>query len=150
MGVPHSVPAWHGLLVFVFFLATFCFSCFESTLPLIVGKNFGLYPTEHANGASTVFSFIFVYCGLIGAFVQGGLTGRLVKKLGEPKLIAISLIFTGISLAFIPFIKGSSDLSWRVVFSHNGMSWLALLGVLALLSIGSSLTRPPLLESYRA
>src|SRR5512133_948947 len=31
-----------GLLVMVFFLATFCFSCFESTLPLLVSDNFGL------------------------------------------------------------------------------------------------------------
>src|SRR5438552_2608439 len=31
-----------GLLVIVFFPATFCFSCFESTLPLIVGDNFHL------------------------------------------------------------------------------------------------------------
>src|SRR6267143_6746813 len=31
-----------GLLVVVFFLATFCFSCFESTLPLVVGDNFHL------------------------------------------------------------------------------------------------------------
>src|SRR5512140_934252 len=31
-----------GLLVIVFFLATFCFSCFESTLPLIVSDNFHL------------------------------------------------------------------------------------------------------------
>ena len=31
-----------GLLVIVFFLATFCFSCFESTLPLVVSDNFHL------------------------------------------------------------------------------------------------------------
>ena len=31
-----------GLLVLIFFLATFAFSCFESTLPLLVSDNFNL------------------------------------------------------------------------------------------------------------
>src|SRR3954471_21239109 len=95
-----------GLLVIIFFFATFCFSCFESTLPLLVGDNFHLDFTNNETSATTV-GYLFVYCGLIGAFVQGGATGRLVKKMGEPKLIAVSLILTGISLAMLPFIKGN-------------------------------------------
>jgi DHA1 family tetracycline resistance protein-like MFS transporter len=132
-----------GLLVIVFFLATFCFSCFESTLPLIVGNNFNLDLTSNRGVASTV-SYLFVYCGLIGAFVQGGLTGRLVKKMGEPKLIVVSLILTGISLGMLPFIKGNTHLSWGILTHRDGLPWAALLGALAILSIGSSLTRPPL------
>jgi len=128
-----------GLLVVVFFLATFCFSCFESTLPLIVGDNFHL----DLSSASTI-AYLFVYCGLIGALVQGGAIGRLVRKLGEPRLIASSLVLTGISLAMIPFIKGNVQLSWKVLGSHEGLPWIMLLLALALLSIGSSLTRPPL------
>jgi predicted MFS family arabinose efflux permease len=132
-----------GLLVVVFFLATFCFSCFESTLPLIVGDNFHLEFSNTERSASTI-AYLFVYCGLIGAFVQGGAIGRMVKKMGEPKLIAFSLILTGISLGLIPFIKGNVKLTWGVLFHHEGVPWLCLLGALALLSVGSSLTRPPL------
>jgi MFS family permease len=132
-----------GLLVVVFFLATFCFSCFESTLPLLVSENFHIDIQQDETSASTV-AYLFVYCGLIGALVQGGAIGRLVKKLGEPKLIALSLVFTAASLAMLPFISGTADLSWRVLFHAEGRSWVALLGALALLSIGSSLTRPPL------
>src|SRR5437867_3123055 len=132
-----------GLLVIVFFLATFCFSCFESTLPLVVGNNFHLDFRNNATSASTI-AYLFVYCGLIGALVQGGATGQLVKKMGEPKLISVSLVLTGISLGMIPFIKGSAHLSWRVLFQPDGRPWLLLLLALALLSIGSSLTRPPL------
>lgn len=132
-----------GLLVIVFFLATFCFSCFESTLPLLVGDNFHLDFRTNETSASTV-AYLFVYCGLIGAFVQGGAIGRLVRKLGEPKLIAVSLILTGISLGLLPFIKGNAALSWKVLVQPDGLPWLALLGALALLAIGSSLTRPPL------
>jgi multidrug resistance protein len=132
-----------GLLVVVFFLATFCFSCFESTLPLIVSDNFHLNIQRDETSASTV-AYLFVFCGLIGATVQGGAIGRMVKKFGEPKLIGISLVLTGISLALLPFISGSAELSWGVLLRPEGRSWLAMLGGLALLSVGSSLTRPPL------
>jgi MFS family permease len=132
-----------GLLVIVFFLATFCFSCFESTLPLLVSDNFHIDIQRDETSASTV-AYLFVFCGLIGALVQGGAIGQLVKKLGEPKLIALSLVLTAISLALLPFISGTADLSWGVLFRAEGRSWLAMLGALSLLSVGSSLTRPPL------
>ncbi len=132
-----------GLLVIVFFLATFCFSCFESTLPLVVSDNFHLNIQSDATSASTV-AYLFVFCGLIGALVQGGAIGRLVKRFGEPRLIVLSLVLTAASLAVLPFITGSAELSWSVLFRAEGRSWLAMLGALALLSVGTSLTRPPL------
>lgn len=132
-----------GFLVIVFFLATFCFSCFESTLALLVGANFHLDYKRDATSASTI-GYLFVYCGLIGALVQGGAIGRLVKKLGEPKLIALSLVLTAASFAWIPFLKGASHLTWRVLLQPEGLPWVWLLLALALLSVGTSLTRPPL------
>jgi MFS transporter, DHA1 family, tetracycline resistance protein len=132
-----------GALVIVFFFATFCFSCFESTLPLLVSDNFHLDIQRDETSASTI-SYLFVFCGLIGAFVQGGTIGRLVKRFGEPKVILISLVLTGISLALLPFVKGTADLSWGVLFRPEGRSWVVMLAALALLSVGSSLTRPPL------
>lgn len=133
-----------GLLVIVFFLATFCFSCFESTLPLVVNDNFHLNVQADETASASTVAYLFVYCGLIGALVQGGAIGRLVKKLGEPKLIALSLVLTAISLALLPFISGTANLSWAVLVRPEGRSWLAIFGALALLSVGSSLTRPPL------
>jgi MFS transporter, DHA1 family, tetracycline resistance protein len=131
-----------GLLVIVFFLATFCFTTFELTLGLIIARNFnlGLKTPEAISVASTLFMF----CGIIGAFVQGGPIGKLVKKYGERKLIAVSLFITGASLAPIPFIAGSGKLSWSILFSGQGTQWWLLLLALAALSIGSGLTRPPL------
>src|SRR6185295_2290033 len=76
--------------------------------------------------------------------VQGGAIGRAVKRMGEPKLIAVSLVCTALSLALLPFIKGSTQLSGKILFQHNGLPWLGMLFALALLAIGSSLTRPPL------
>ncbi len=132
-----------GLLVIVFFLATFCFSCFESTLPLVVSKNFHLDIRTDETSASTV-AYLFVFCGLIGAFVQGGAIGPMVKRFGESRLIAFSLVMTAISLAVLPFIQGTADLTWGVLFRAEGRSWLWMLGALALLAVGTSLTRPPL------
>ena len=132
-----------GLLVMVFFLATFCFSCFESTLPLLVTDNFHLDIQNDARSATTVV-YLFAFCGIIGAFVQGGMIGRAVKAMGEPKVIAMSLVFTAVSLGVIPFVKGTTPLSWGVLFQHAGLPWLCMLSALALLAVGSSLTRPPL------
>jgi MFS family permease len=131
------------LLIMVFFLATFCFSCFESTLPLVVSDNFHIDIQRDETSASTV-AYLFVFCGVIGAMVQGRAIGPLVKRLGEPKLIALSLVLTAISLAVLPFIAGTADLSWGVLLRPEGRSWLVMLGALALLSVGTSLTRPPL------
>lgn len=132
-----------ALLISVFFLGTFSFSCFESTLPLVVSDNFHLDIQTSETSAITVV-YLFAYCGIIGAFVQGGLIGRLVKALGEPRLIIISLVLTAISFAPLPFIKGSSSLNLAGLFQADGYPWLALLAALGLLSVGSSLTRPPL------
>jgi len=132
-----------GLLVVVFFLATFCFSCFESTLPLLVSDNFKLDIQGDEASASTVI-YLYAYCGIISAFVQGGAIGRLVKQLGESRLIVLSLVLTAVSLGIIPFIKGSSSLSWGILIRPEGLSWLLMLFVLAFLSVGTALTRPPL------
>ncbi len=128
-----------GLLIAVFFLATFCFTCFETTLGLLVARNFGL---DLINNKGTIY-LLFAYAGIVGAVVQGGAIGRLVRKMGEPKLIAVSLFLFAISLAPLPFIHGTQGLSWGILWHKGGLPWLNLFFFLALLSIGSSLTRPP-------
>jgi MFS transporter, DHA1 family, tetracycline resistance protein len=133
-----------GLLIFIFFLATFAFSCFESTLPLLVSDNFQLGSTMEESAPATTVVSLFVFCGLIGAFIQGGAIGRMVKLFGEPKLIALSLLLTGISLALLPFLKGDGPLKWMAVLHAADWPWIKMLLALALLSIGSSLTRAPL------
>jgi len=133
-----------GLLILIFFLATFAFSCFESTLPLLVSDNFNLgIAVDETKPAMTVIS-LFVFCGIIGAVIQGGAIGRLVKMFGEPKLISLSLFLTGISLILLPFIKGDGQLKWLAVLHATDWPWIKMLLALALLAIGTGLTRPPL------
>ena len=133
-----------GTLILVFFLATFAFSCFEVTLAWMVNDNFHLnYSRDNADSATTIVS-LFVFCGIIGAFIQGGMIGRFVKLFGEPKLIAISLVLTGTSLLILPFMKGDGELHWLAVLKLADIPWLKMLGALALLAFASSLTRAPL------
>lgn len=146
-----------GLLITVFFLSTFAFTCFETTLGLMIAHNFQFAP--RGTDGEIAISFLFAFCGLIGAFVQGGPIGRLVRSLGEIKLITLSLVLVAISMAPLPFIEGQMSVSlidlWRdpagakfrfvaALFGAGGSPWILMLGVLAILSIGSGLTRPPL------
>jgi MFS family permease len=112
-----------GVLIFIFFLATFCFTCFEATFPLLARHEFGF----GAKGQDHRVGYLFTYCGVIAAIIQGGIIGKLVKKLGEAKLIFVSLLIFAVGLGAMPFAT----------------SMPALLVVLALLAIGSGLNRPP-------
>jgi MFS family permease len=112
-----------GLLIGVFFLATFCFTCFESTFPLLLRlrqSSFSFNMKGHQVG------YLFTYAGVIAALVQG-VIGRLVKKFGEQKLIFSSLIVFAVGLGILPFQ------------THL----LGILIALALLAVGSGLNRPP-------
>ncbi len=116
----------NGMLIGIFFLATFCFACFETTLGLVVSDNFHL--NAKAPHDAQIIGYLVTFCGVIGALVQGGLIGRLVRSLGESRLIAISLLLVAVSILPLPFVR----------------HWIPLLVTIAVLSIGSSLTRPPL------
>ena len=111
-----------GLLIGVFFLATFCFTCFESTFPLLAKDQFS---ADQKNLTNRI-GYFFTYAGIIAALVQG-VIGKLIKKFGEPNLIFFSLIVFAIGLAGIPYAKSLPE----------------ILIVLALLAIGSGLNRPP-------
>jgi DHA1 family tetracycline resistance protein-like MFS transporter len=111
-----------GLLICVFFFATFCFTCFESTFPLLARHQFAVGEKSLNNR----IGYLFTYAGVIAALVQG-VIGKLVKKFGEPKLIFSSLIIFAIGLAALPFQTHLPG----------------ILIVIALLAIGSGLNRPP-------
>ncbi|MDA0578254.1 MAG: MFS transporter [Verrucomicrobia bacterium] len=115
-----------ALLVVLFFLATLCFACFETTLGLVITANFNLDMARPRD--AQIIAYLFTYCGLMGAIVQGLLTGRLVKLLGEAGVIALSLLLVAASFIPLPYL----------------VSWPPMLIAVGLLAIGSSLVRPPL------
>jgi multidrug resistance protein len=113
-----------NLLIGIYFLATFCFTCFEVTIGLLVIRNFKI---DIKTSLVTV-SWLIAYCGVMGFVVQSpGAIGRVVGKLGEPKMIAAGLVVAAIGIGLLPFLT----------------TWAALLAGLGIFTIGSSLTRPP-------
>jgi MFS family permease len=108
-----------GFVIGIYFLATFCFACFESTFSLLVKEKFG-YDESHAG-------YLFTYCGVLAAVLQGGLVGRLNQRFGEQRLIFGSLVLLAISLALLPMTA----------------TLLTLLLILALFAAGSGINRPP-------
>jgi len=77
-------------------------------------------------GESSIY-YLFAFCGLVAAFVQGGLIGRLVKAFGEPRLVWTSLLVVAVGMVMIPFVSGL----------------VLLLLALALFSGGSGVNRAP-------
>ncbi|MBI3191059.1 MAG: MFS transporter, partial [Pedosphaera parvula] len=103
----------------LFFLSTFCFAVVESTLPLLLNESF--------NYDEKRIGYLFAYCGVMTAFTQGGVIGRLVKRFGEPQLISASLMILAVAMALIPYAP------------HLGEMLLGL----GLFAIGSGINRAP-------
>jgi MFS family permease len=74
--------------------------------------------------------WLMAFCGLVGAIVQGGLIGPLVKLLGEKKMVVLGIFCVGLSLAFIPYCS-----------SEQGLASLMI--VLAFFAVSSGLYRAP-------
>jgi DHA1 family tetracycline resistance protein-like MFS transporter len=108
-----------GFVIGIYFLATFCFACFESTFSLLVKEKFH-YDESHAG-------YLFTYCGLLAAFLQAGVVGRLNKLFGEQRLIFGSLVLLAISLCLLPLAT----------------TLAGLLLILAVFAAGSGVNRPP-------
>jgi multidrug resistance protein len=107
-------------LVLVFFFYTVAFSNLYVAFPLFTGEVFN-YGAE-ANG------YLFAYIGLIGILIQGGATGRLVRKFGERRLMIAGVVLLLAGLTFVPA-------------AHT----LGLLVVLVtLLAVGSAFVSPSL------
>ena len=108
-----------GFLIGIYFLATFAFTAFESTLPLLLDAKLR-YDEEKVG-------YVFAFCGIMAALVQGGAIGRLVKSFGERRLIGASLLVVALSLVLMPLAASLGT----------------LLAALAVFSIGSGIHRAP-------
>ena len=108
-----------GFLIGIYFLGTFAFTAFESTLPLLLDTKLH-YDEEHVG-------YVFAFCGIMAAMVQGGGIGRLVKSFGERRLIGASLLVVAVSLVLMPLAN----------------SLTTMLAALAVFAIGSGINRAP-------
>ncbi|MEW6213073.1 MAG: MFS transporter [Acidobacteriota bacterium] len=107
-------------VVATYFFATVSFAMLTATFALFTNRKFGFDATH--NG------YLFAYLGLLGAIIQGGLIGRLVKIFGDK-----SLAVTGIALlAAGMFLMPSSE------------TLTTLMLVNTVIAIGNSLATPTL------
>lgn len=123
-----------GLLIHTFGWATFAFACFETTMGLLAIRNFHLDGAHNVSAQATV-GYLYAFSGVVSAVVQGGLIGRLVKRYGEVRLILFSLGLTAAAMMPMPWMQGPGPAGW---------GWTGFLALLAALSVGTALTRPPL------
>jgi len=117
-------PVLGGVLA-EFFFYQMAFAMFISGFALFAERRFSWHGkafTPHEIG------LLYAFSGLLGILVQGGLIGRLVRLLGEPRLIALGLCTMGAGYALMGHVEPVGPL---------------LLAV-ALASIGNSVLRPSL------
>jgi DHA1 family tetracycline resistance protein-like MFS transporter len=108
------------LLLSLFFLVTLAFSGFEATFAIFSEDRFGY--------TSSTIGFVFAFIGVVLALVQGLLVGRVVKIVGERRLIPLAIGAVAIGIGLIPFV-------WNVP---------TLLGALGVLAVGMGFNNPSL------
>ena len=109
-----------GACLVMIFLVIFAFSNFETTFAQLLRLKFDV-------GMSTI-GWLFVYAGVLGAIVQGGLIGRLATRFGEARLIVGGAFIAAVAGAVLPFVDSIGR----------------LMMILALLAVGHGLTAPSL------
>jgi len=114
-----SQPFVGYCLVMVFF-TIFAFANFETTFAQFARLRFGF--------STSAIAWLFVYAGVLGAIVQGGLVGRLAKRFGEGRLIAVGTLLSFLSLGLLPYMQTSGP----------------LLTTLAVLAVGQGIAHPSL------
>jgi MFS family permease len=109
-----------GRPILLLFLATTAFAMLEWTLALFLSRRFG-FERERAG-------YVFAFLGIVLVLVQGGLVGRLARRIGEARMVTLGTGAMALSLALLPW----------------AFSLPALLVVLALLALGNGINTPAL------
>ncbi len=117
--LPNQLFTHHLSRLFsVAFLTTFALAAFETTFAIMIPRVYGY----GATGIGTLLAF----AGLIQALTQGYLLGKIVKRIGELRVLTIGIILFAIGLAPMANLPTPST----------------LLFALALLSIGYGFASP--------
>lgn len=113
-----------AFLLAIYFLFVVAFSIMTSSFGLFTLFRFG-YDAQDTG-------WIFAFVGIVGAIIQGGLIGRLVRLFGELPLVLVGALLFTASLFAIPLLG-----------LHTGVA--ALLGVGAAFAVGNGLATPSLM-----
>lgn len=110
----------------IMFFETFAFTVIYAVFPLYGERSLG-FDREG-------ISYLFVFIGIVTAFVQGWLVGRLAPRFGEPRVMVAGCLCLTVGLVLLPLSSAAGVApAWRLP---------SLLGVLALVSAGTGLVAP--------
>ncbi|HVF91872.1 MAG TPA: MFS transporter [Blastocatellia bacterium] len=102
-GVIKESGSWRlGAIMATWFFSTLSFS--------IVTAIYALFTLSRFNYDAAHVGYIFAFVGLIGAVIQGGLIGRLVKVFGDKALVIAGTALVAISLFWLPLSDSLSKL----------------------------------------
>ena len=99
-------PALRRLLL-QWFLFSFSFSSFISAFALFAERRYTW--NGHPFGVREV-GYVFAFSGLLGMIMQGGLVGRMVKWLGEVRVVRLGFLTSALGYAAIGFTHHLWDL----------------------------------------
>jgi len=129
-----AAPPGAPVLFAIYFLATLGFSVLYGTFPFAAGgllKSWAKIRGSPEPAYTYIHSCInglWAYMGLVAVVVQGGLLGRLARRVSEVALVRAGTVGLALGLAWIPFAGGP----------------VALLLALGLVASGQGLAGPPL------
>ncbi len=82
------------MVLLVYFLVVAAFASFEATFALYSERRFGF--------TSATIGYMFAWIGVVLATVQGVLVGRVVKRVGEKRLVPLAIFAIALALGFVP------------------------------------------------
>lgn len=106
-----------GLLLAQFFSFIFAFVLFVSCFALFAERRY--FWNGRPFGVREV-GYLFAYGGLLGAILQGGLIGRLVKWFGEPRLTRMGFGAAMAGFAMLAFTYHLGWLLFAILFTTFG------------------------------
>jgi MFS family permease len=134
-----------GLLVVVFFIATFAFGSLESTLALAnkflltgVVEEVRADITREALRTTERSNFlVFAYVGVVLMVVQGLVYRKLVHRVGE-----VPFMWLGIALMALGLGSAAAVLEWRESLEGSGSLLLVALGIMTIAVTGFAFLTP--------
>jgi DHA1 family tetracycline resistance protein-like MFS transporter len=87
-----------GQVLLIFFFITFSFASIPVAVPLLAIDYYGFTEVE--------MSYVFIFIGLVQVFLQGFAIRRLVRSLGEEKLVVFGPLLMMSGILSMPFIRG--------------------------------------------
>jgi multidrug resistance protein len=103
------------LLLALYFLVTMAFSWFEATFALFSEATFGY--------TAATIGFVFTFIGFILSLVQGVLVGKVVKRVGERRLIPAAIFAIAMGIGLLPFVWNVGTLLTALGILAMGMGF---------------------------